>query len=404
MKIYINDMLYALSGALDSVEAEIFGIKSHHSERVAYVAMKIGKAWGYSEQELLHLAAAAVLHDNALTEYISLKRRTDVSSDTLLPSAELLKIHCDMGEKNVQILPFYDKIRHAVLYHHENADGSGPNGLTCSETPAFAQLIHFADQLDNYFTLDEVDAARHEEIHAYAERYKGSFFSEEICRTFHEVFPQAIHQDLYNEGARTLLHAELKHIAEEFTNEELRGIATMFARIVDYKSHFTCNHSLGIANKAQQMGEFYGYSSDVCTKLYLAGAFHDIGKLTISNDILEKPDRLTGEEYEIMKGHALASWKILRRMQGMENVTACACMHHEKLDGSGYPFGKNGQELNKNQRLLACLDIYQALVENRPYRKGMSHNEAMEVLHDMGRKGFIDEAINNDIDTCFANI
>lgn len=176
MKIYVNDILYALSGALDSVEAEIFGVKSHHSERVAYVAMKIGKAWGYSEQDLLHLAAAAVLHDNALTEYISLKRQTTVSSDTLLPSVELLKIHCDRGEENVKILPFYDKIRHAVLYHHENADGSGPNGLKSEQTPAFAQLIHFADQLDNHFTLDKVDLARHEEIHAYVEHHAGSIF------------------------------------------------------------------------------------------------------------------------------------------------------------------------------------------------------------------------------------
>lgn len=148
MQIYINDMLYALSDALDSVEAEIFGVRSHHSERVAYIAIKVGRSYHLSQDELLNLAVAAVLHDNALTEYISVKRQTDISSATFLPSPELLKSHCVMGEKNVSKLPSYEHIKHAILYHHENADGSGAHGLTAEETPLFAQIIHLADQMD----------------------------------------------------------------------------------------------------------------------------------------------------------------------------------------------------------------------------------------------------------------
>lgn len=402
MQIYINDMLYALSGALDSVEAEIFGVKSHHSERVAYLSVQLGRALGFSEQQLLNLAAAAVLHDNALTEYISVKRQMDTSSATLLPSAELLKIHCDMGEENAKILPFYPQIKHAILYHHENANGTGPNGLKSADTPIFAQIIHLSDQLDNAFILDDVDAKKHLEIHDYVDNQAGLLFAPELCNKFHALFPEAGKKALYEENARLLLRSNLPHNPQEYNNEAIKGLATMFAKIVDYKSHFTCTHSLGIAAKARRLGEFYGYDAATCTKLYLAGALHDIGKLRISNSILEKPDSLTKEEFTIMKGHALASWQILKQIDGLNDVINWACLHHEKLDGSGYPFGKKAPDLDKNARLLACVDIYQALTEDRPYRQGMTHEQALTILRDMSAKGFIDTQITEDIDHCFA--
>lgn len=402
MQIYINDMLYALSGALDSVEAEVFGVKSHHAERVAYIATKLGQSYGMSPEELSCLAAAAVLHDNALTEYISVKRQIDVSDTSLMPSAELLKVHCDMGEKNVQILPFYPQIKYAVLYHHENANGTGPHGLKSSETPIFAQIIHLSDQVDNAFALDDIDEKKHLEIHDYVDNQAGLMFAPQLCNKFHVLFPVAKQKTLYKENARRLLETELPHTTRNYDNKAVEGLATMFAKIVDYKSHFTCTHSLGIAEKARHMGKFYGYDELTCTKLYLAGALHDIGKLTISNAILEKPDSLTREEYAVMKGHALASWQILSQIDGMQDVINWACLHHEKLDGTGYPFGKKAAELNHNERLLACIDIYQALLEDRPYRKGMSHGKAMVILREMSSKGFIDQQITEDIDCCFA--
>jgi len=403
MKLDLNDLLYSLSYALDCVEREIFGIKAHHSERVAYLCIRMAKTYHVEQTNLLHLAAAAVLHDNALTEYISIRRRqlshpTDAATN--LPSPELLKIHCEMGERNAAILPFYEHIEKAILYHHENADGSGPFGMKHGNTPQFAQIIHLADLIDNVFDLTRVDEGMHQKIHAYLDRHAGRFFCPDLVRSFHQAFSQPIHL-LLADNTRHLIQQELPHEPHQYDDAAIIGLATMFARIIDYKSHFTCTHSLGIAQKARRMGEYYGYDDEICTKLYLAGALHDIGKLTISNDILEKPSSLTADEFKIIKGHAQASWDILSRIAGLDDVVSWAALHHEKLNGRGYPFGKTAAELSKNDRLMGCIDIYQALTEPRPYKEGYSHEKAMSILNGMGKNGFIDTAIVHDIDMCF---
>jgi HD-GYP domain-containing protein (c-di-GMP phosphodiesterase class II) len=137
-------------------------------------------------------------------------------------------------------------------------------------------------------------------------------------------------------------------------------------------------------------------------KLYLAGAFHDIGKLAIPNTILEKPGKLEPAEFKKMQEHALYSYKILSKIHGFEDICSWACAHHEKLDGSGYPFGTKGDKLNHNQRLLCCIDIYQALTEPRPYKKPFSHETAIKMMRSMAAAGKIDRQITEDIDRVFA--
>ena len=404
MKLDLNDLLYSLSYALDCVEAEIFGVNPYHSERVAYLCVQLGKAYHYSEQDLLNLAAAAALHDNALTEYIAVRRtQMDEPTDeaTNLPTAELLKIHCEMGEKNATVLPFYDKIKNAILYHHESADGTGPFGKKHTETSQMAQFIHLADLLDNVFDLTDVTDEMYQKIHNYLEKYKDVLFCPDLVASCNKTFPKPIHTLLKGEAPRKLIHKEFPLHLQEYGDDAIIGLATMFAKVVDYKSHFTCAHSLGIAQKAQKMGEYYKYDKDTCTKLYLAGALHDIGKLTISNDILEKPDKLTKEEFEVMKGHAKASWDILGRMANMEEIQSWAALHHEKLNGKGYPFHMTGKDLNKQERLLCCIDIYQALTESRPYKDGFNHAKTMDIMNGMVAKGEIDKDITHDLDVCF---
>ena len=412
MYIDLNDMLYALSYALDSVEGELLGAKAYHSERVAYVAAMTGKAMGLSGTELSDLAAASVLHDNALTEYVGSERMSfeqrnmdpDTGAAKQLFQKELkanFEGHCSAGEKNVKVLPFYDRIRGAVQYHHESADGSGIYHLEPSETPLFAQLIHLADVVDNYFDLSEVNDEKHDAIHAYVEKNSGVMFDRPLVQAFHEAFPMRTDRMLYENASRHLLHDILPEHPTEYSEQEVEGIAAIFAHIVDYKSHFTCTHSIGIAEKAKLMGEYYHFDAQTQTKLYLAGALHDIGKCSISNEILEKPDKLTGEEFEIMKKHAIITWQILDRIDGFEDIRDWAALHHEKLNGQGYPFGKTAKELSFNDRLLGCVDVYQALTESRPYRDGMPHSEAVKIMRSMVSGGFIDSDITDDIDICF---
>ncbi len=155
-----------------------------------------------------------------------------------------------------------------------------------------------------------------------------------------------------------------------------------------------------MANKAKTLAQYYGLSEETVARIYFAGALHDIGKLTIDNDILEKPAKLTDGEFTQMKNHAYGTWEILGRIKGVGSIRDWAALHHEKLDGSGYPFGIEGRQLNKIERMMACVDIYQALTEARPYKDGMSHEATMAIMRKEVARGKLDGGIVEDMDRC----
>ena len=126
-----------------------------------------------------------------------------------------------------------------------------------------------------------------------------------------------------------------------------------------------------------------------------------ISKKCIGNEILEKPDKLTDEEFDKMKNHAGYTYLILSQVNDFEDIRDWAALHHEKLNGKGYPFGKTADELNEPERIMACVDSYQALTEERPYKKGMSHEKACDILDDMAEKGFVDADISRKMRDCF---
>ncbi|MEG1774212.1 MAG: HD domain-containing protein, partial [Oscillospiraceae bacterium] len=188
---------------------------------------------------------------------------------------------------------------------------------------------------------------------------------------------------------------------QEYSGDTLFHIAAMFASIIDYKSEATRTHSLGIAQKALTMARYYGYDEETAQQLYFAGAVHDVGKLVVSKDVLEKPDKLNAAEYRHMQTHAWHTYAILSRVQGFEEITNWASLHHEKLNGTGYPFGKTAKDLGQKERMMACLDIYQALTEARSYKAKMSHPAAMLILRSMVQSGQLDDQIVEDIDKLF---
>jgi HD-GYP domain-containing protein (c-di-GMP phosphodiesterase class II) len=150
------------------------------------------------------------------------------------------------------------------------------------------------------------------------------------------------------------------------------------------------------------MGKHYNYGPQELAEVYLAASLHDLGKLAIPSAILEKPGKLTTEEFDIIKNHVKLTWDLLNDIEGFETICRWACNHHEKLDGSGYPFGKKANELDFNSRLLACLDLYQAISEERPYHPGRNHADTMPILYDMANSGKIDRDIVNDLNTVLA--
>ena len=398
MEINITDVLFSLSFAMDSVENSLLGVHTNHGKRVACLASAIGReAYGLKEQELLELSACCVMHDNALTEYIAselnyVPQLTDAAKENF-------GRHCEIGERNFRLMPFDDSLDNVVLYHHENSDGSGPFGLKEAQIPLYAQLVHFADIVDATFFLGEMGEDKRKRIDAFLKE-NASWFNPRIVSAFLKMErPEA---DMLSDRR---IDASLREIIPDRTMdlsaEQLESISRIFARIVDYKSHFTYTHSRDIAEKAREMGHYYGQSESACNILFAAGAFHDIGKMAVPTALLDKPGKLTDEEFEEIKKHAYVTWDLLHRIRGMGEITFIASRHHEKLDGSGYSFGIRGDSLTHDERLMCCVDIYQALTEDRPYRRGMKHEDAVRIMKEMAASGVIDAQITKDIDDRF---
>lgn len=391
MILNVNDMLYALSYALDCVERDVVGVTMNHGKRVAFLTVMMGKEAGLSKEALLDLAGLSILHDNALTEY----RREEIEMDGIISG------HCISGEKNLAHMPFHTDTCGSILYHHENADGSGPFGRTEAETPLYAQLIHLADQLDVKWDLSNMTEEKLHGMLGWIRRRTGGWFSERCAELFERAVSPELLQNACLNQADELLHGILPGQTEEYSREQIKDIAALFAKIVDYKSAFTSRHSIGIAEKAERMACFYEYPQEKAVMLYFAGALHDIGKLVVDKEILEKPDRLSQEEYQHIQNHAYGTYRILHQIRGLEELTGWASHHHEKLNGSGYPFGKTAAELGREERLMACLDIYQALTEDRPYKNGFSHERTMEIMRKMAAENAIDAQIVEDIHGVF---
>lgn len=397
MKLYVNGLLYAISYALDCIERELAGVSTGHSKRVAYICAVMGKSLELDDLQLTELSACAIMHDSALTEFLT----KDCGGNINLIEQINLSSHCIMGERNMSRLPFSSDIKNAVLYHHENADGTGPFGKNALETPLYAQLIHFGDILDVNLNFGAKEIDKFEKVCKFIDKNTGTIFDEKLCNLFKSLFSERMIEDLQYEDSIVILEKVVPRKYEEYGRDKIIEIMNVFARIIDYKSKFTKNHSIGVAQKALQMGEFYGYDDDKCSRLYIAGILHDVGKMAINNEILEKPDRLTDEEFAIMKSHALYTYNILSEINGSKDIASWASSHHEKLDGTGYPFGKKAGELDHEDRLLACIDIYQALSEKRPYKKGFSHKESIEIMKNMVENGYIDGQIVEDIEKVF---
>jgi putative nucleotidyltransferase with HDIG domain len=165
-------------------------------------------------------------------------------------------------------------------------------------------------------------------------------------------------------------------------DEQLDRVAEAFARVIDAKSPYTASHSAGVATYAQATGAAMGMDAAQQRDLRRAGMLHDIGKLAISSRILDKPGRLTAEEYEAMKAHTRHTLQILGRVQCFRHLAGIAASHHERLDGSGYHRGLAAFDLPRPARILAVADVFDALTADRPYRAAMPVGQALEILRE----------------------
>lgn len=397
--IHLNGLLFALSKALDFVESEFLGVASNHGKRVAYVCMRIGRALGFSDEEVFDLGSCAVLHDNALASYMLYARINNFSQ------LENLKLHCAEGEENVKNFPFLTDVSGVILHHHENWDGSGFHGLQGDDIPLKASLVRVANGIDLAMRPGDARIGLEQGIREHVARFKGTHYSPRITEAVLDILDERTLRALSHEHINESLAGEMPQVGRALTTKELLEVCCIFARIIDSKSRFTQTHSRGIAEKAAFMGKLFGFDREHCDTLKIAGYLHDVGKLSTPLSVLEKPGPLSEEEFAIMKGHLNMTREILQSVKGLEQISRWAGNHHERLDGSGYCQGCGHGELDFESRLLACCDVYQALIEDRPYRKGMPHLETMRVLNKLAETGQLDKDIVSAFDkggeSCF---
>lgn len=400
----LNDFLRSIANVLDVIETDIFGVAMNHSKRIAYISLNMAFELGLSSQEIFDLVSFSMLHDNGASLKV-LYDNLQGSSTEKLNLIENMQEHCIIGEENIKNYPFFSVHRNIIKYHHERYDGSGFFKLSGDDIPMMSQIINFSDTLDLNFDLRKVSdsSTLENEIIDFIDQQKNKYFSLQIIDAFSKVIKS---EDFWKKLTDNEIDAALKErtpsLNSEITYEEIRNITKTFSKMIDAKSQFTQQHSSGLADKLEKITAFYKINQLDTMKLLIAADLHDLGKLAVKNKILDKAGSLTVEEFEKIKTHPAVTRTCLQEIKEFEQITEWASNHHEKLNGTGYPRGLAGDEIDFYSRLLACLDIYQALREDRPYRKAMPHMEAMDLLKKMAKEDLIDDTIVRDIDVIFS--
>ncbi|MFA6942176.1 MAG: HD domain-containing phosphohydrolase, partial [Clostridiaceae bacterium] len=232
------------------------------------------------------------------------------------------------------------------------------------------------------------------EVLSKIKEQSGSIFQPELTEALFELSKKEyIWLDLISDSPLKMIKdINLLNILE-LEIDDIIDLSYIFSHIIDFRSSFTARHSAGVAKTAQKIAELNGFSPYECKMMLIAGYLHDLGKIAISNDILEKPAKLNEEEFNEIRTHTYYTYHLLDTIEQFKTINIWASYHHEKLNGRGYPFHINGDELPLGSRIMAVADIFTAVTENRPYRTGMSDNSTKKVLNEMVISGDLDSKV-----------
>lgn len=175
------------------------------------------------------------------------------------------------------------------------------------------------------------------------------------------------------------LHAEVERKTREVEGLSLHVVHTL-ADAIDAKDAYTKGHSGRVADYSKEIAKRFGYSTERQEEIYMMGLLHDVGKIGVPDAVINKPGRLTDEEYEIIKTHPTRGAKILQNIEEMPKLATGAHWHHERYDGKGYPDGLSGEDIPEEARIIAVADAYDAMTSNRSYRGVIPQDVVKEEL------------------------
>jgi putative nucleotidyltransferase with HDIG domain len=413
-EIALSELIGALSQALDIAEGEPPG----HAARSCLIGMRVGDQLGVDGPERSDLFYALLLKDAGCSansahmaalfgaddqtakhtsKLVNWSRQRDAffwSLRTVAPDGSiadradrlrairnegavthsLMEARCHRGAEIAMKLGFSPTTAEAIRALDEHWDGHGqPRGLSGSEIPLAARILCLAQTVEVFHSTRGVAAA-----YRVAIRRRGEWFDPDLVEALRSFRSDTrFWSSLAEPDISTVEPPDQVLTADE---ARLDQIAAGFAAVIDAKSPWTHDHCDRVCAIAIGIATQLGFDEPAVQALRRAALLHDLGKLSISNRILDKPGPLTEAERTRFHEHPLLAEQILVRVPRLRELAAVASAHHERLDGSGYPRGLTAEQLTMPMRVLAVADVYEALISDRPYRAAYYPDDALELL------------------------
>lgn len=306
-------------------------------------------------------------------------------------AAGLIALRCERGANIARVFGMSEDTARAIQALDEHWDGRGhPSGAKGQDIPLLGRILCLAQTVEVFHARDGVDGAL-----AMARRRSGLWFDPELVRALVGLRGDAAFWGALSEPnlADRLAMLEPNDYVMRADESMLDRISWGFAQVVDAKSPWTYRHSEGVAQIAVGIGQAQGLTINELRDLRRAGLLHDIGKLGVSNTILDKPGKLTDDERAAVQRHPEFSERILRGVPCLRHLAELAATHHERMDGHGYYRGIGRAGLSRAARALVVADIFEALSAERPYRETMSRERVLSILGEMSGDGVCPESL-----------
>jgi putative nucleotidyltransferase with HDIG domain len=291
---------------------------------------------------------------------------------------ELIATRCQRGAEIARLLRFSERVAGGIYSLDEHYNGQGkPEGLAGEAIPIHARIALLAQVIDVFVTADGAPAALNE-----VRRRSGTWFDPQLVQAFEHVAQESAFWSALSapDIAQSVLALEPASHEVAIDDDYLDDIAAAFGQVVDAKSPYTSGHSARVALYSDMIAETLGLSFERRRWLKRGALLHDIGKLGVSNSILDKPDKLDAEEWDAVKLHATYTQTILSRIGAFSELARVAAAHHERLDGGGYPRGLKAEEISLETRIITTADIFDAITAERPYRGAIAVPRTLEMM------------------------
>lgn len=418
-ELRFSEIVSALSYALDLTEGQVLG----HSARTALIGMRLAELLGLPAQDRSALFYALLLKDAGCSSNAArlcavfqaddrtlkqdhkridwrktgeavqytvrhaapgrsvARRVARVAAIASKPDAvgkELIAIRCERGADIALMLGLPRETAEAIRSLDEHWDGGGhAAGLAGHQIPLLGRILCLCQTMEVFAREQGLEAA-----YEIVSRRAGSWFDPELVaglqalRGDHRFWEAALAEDV-----RGLLEAhEPEDRVMRADEARLDRVAEAFAKVIDAKSPFTYRHSERVALVSVRVAARLGFGADALRELRRAALLHDIGKLGVSNLILDKNGPLDDTEWDAMRAHTRFTHAILQRVAPFRGFAELAASHHERLDGKGYHRGVGADHLSTAARVLSVADVCEALSAERPYRGPLPWGEVVAII------------------------